>query len=85
MGIEIDYFVQTDEPNNSDINGIPVISFKNLIKIDIDKIVLIAMNNDKAINEIEKNILSATHSNSIRIYNCRNFINDNLLIKHNAT
>ena len=48
MGIAIDYFVQTDEPNNSDINGVPVISFRNLIEIDRDKIVLIAMNNNKA-------------------------------------
>lgn len=86
MGIEIDYFVQTDEPNNREINNVPVISLKNFIEIDRDenKIVFIAINNDKVIKEIEKKILSVTHSDSIRIYNCRNFINDNLLKKNNV-
>ena len=85
MGIIIDYFVQTDEPNIRGIKGVPVISFKNFIDIDRDqkgKIVFIAINNEEAIDEIERNILSAAHSESIRIYNCRNFINDNLLKKH---
>ena len=86
MGIEIDYFVQTDEPSKREIDGVPVISFKDLLEIDRDenKIVFIAINNNKAIDEIEKNILSAAHMDSIRIYNCRNFINDNLLKKNNA-
>lgn len=88
MGIEIDCFVQTDEPKDNEINGVPVISYKRWIEIGKDgknKIVFIAINNIEAINEIERNILSTIYSDSIRIYNCRNFINDNLLKKHNNT
>ena len=63
-----------------------MISFKNLIEVDKDenKIVFIAINDNKAINEIKNNILSAAHSGSIRIYDCRNFINDNLFKKNNT-
>lgn len=86
MGIEVDYFVQTDEPNGKDINGVPVISFKNFIDNDREenKVVLIAISNKKAISEIERNILSATHPGSIRIYNCKSFIIDSLYKEYNT-
>lgn len=85
LGGGIDYFVQTNEPNCERIEGIPVISLKTMAKIKADKIIFIAMNNTRVIREIEKNIFEQCGSdNLIRVYNCRNFISDNLLVTYST-
>ncbi len=76
MGLEIDYFVQSEEPEIKELNGTPVISFETMINLKTDKIVFIAINNQKAIRQIEKNITSK--DKECHIYDCNNFINDNL-------
>lgn len=77
MGLEIDYFVQSEEPEIKELNGTPVISFETMINMKTNKIVFIAINNQKVINEIGKNIMSKDKESII--YDCSSFINDNLL------
>lgn len=78
-----DYFVQTDEPACEKIDEIAVISLRTMINIKSDKLIFIAMNNTRVIREIEKNIYAQCGSDYIvKIFNCRNFISDNLLLRH---
>lgn len=83
MGGGVDYFVQTNEPECKEVKGTPVISFKSMMSIKADKIVFIAMNDSKAIREIEKNIYAQSDPGTVKIYNCKDFIKDNLVIQHN--
>lgn len=80
IGVRVDYFVQTDDPNRKEIYGVPVISLKVMLSMETNKLVFIAMNNTKVIKEIERNINNQSSSANItRVFNCRNFISDNLL------
>lgn len=82
MGGSVDYFVQTDKPDCETIDGVPVISLETMASMKTDKLIYIALNNAKLIGQIEKNIYARCDSNSIiHVYNCRNFISDNLLTK----
>ncbi|MBD5523527.1 MAG: hypothetical protein HDR04_03745 [Lachnospiraceae bacterium] len=78
--MEIDYFVQTEEPVVKEIEKIPVISFERMIKMKGLKIVLIAMGNKKIAYEVGMNIYNADSAN-IKVYYCGNFIEDNLLME----
>lgn len=83
FGGGVDYFVQTQEPPSVFIDEIPVISLKALADIKADKHIFIAMNNTRTIRQIEEEIYDkCSADNIIQIYNCRNFINDNLLARH---
>lgn len=79
MGLEVDSFVQSDEPKIKEINGMPVISFNTMIGMETDKIIFIAIDNHKVVREIENRIINKDKRSII--YDCRNFINDNLFKK----
>ncbi|WP_300809018.1 methyltransferase domain-containing protein [uncultured Acetatifactor sp.] len=81
MDIEVDCFVQTEEAECSEIDGIPVIPFRSMMTLEGKKIVLIAMNDKNAISEIEKKIFYSCPSDMVKVYDCRNFIKDNCLKK----
>lgn len=78
-----DYFVQTNEPECKEIKGTPVISFKSMMNIKADKIIFIAMNDSRAIREIKKNIYAQSDPGTVKLYNCRDFIRDNLMFQPN--
>ncbi len=75
---DIDCFVQTEEPILNEVEGIPVISYKEFNQIEGKKIVYIAVDNTRIAKEIEKMIYSVGNS-GIKVYQCATFINDNLL------
>ncbi len=77
-----DYFVQSESPTCKNIDGVPVISLKEMANIKTDKLVFIAVSNTKTSREIEKNIFDQCGADyTISVYNCRNFISDNLLVQ----
>lgn len=79
--MHIDYFVQTEEPERgAEVKGIPVISFEEMIRIEGDKIVFIAIGDKRISQEIERNIYRADSTN-IEVYYCGNFIADNLVTR----
>lgn len=75
---QIDYFVQTEESELKELEGIPVITLKKMCKMDGKKLVFIAINNRKVAIEIERNILIADPLNT-HVYYGGSFISDNLL------
>lgn len=79
--IEIDYFVQTEEPVVKEIEGIPVISFERMINMEGKKIVFIAMGNKRIAHAVGTNIYNADSAN-IKVYYCGDFIADNLLMEN---
>lgn len=76
---KIDYFVQTEEPDIKEIQGIPIISCKKMLSIDGKKTVFIAINNRKTAKEIGRNIHIANSCNT-KVYQYSDFIDDNLLM-----
>ncbi|MCM1425830.1 MAG: glycosyltransferase [Eubacterium sp.] len=78
-GVKIDYFVQTNEPQEKAVDGIPVVSLQDMNDMEANKIIFIAMNNPEVIDEIKKNLYADNGSETmIQVYDCRSFINDNL-------
>lgn len=78
-----DYFVQSQTPGCERIEGVPIISLKEMVDIKADKLIFIAMDNTKIIREIEKNIYdSCSSDNKVWVYNCRGFIKDNFPVRH---
>lgn len=78
--MEIDYFVQTEEPIVNEIEGIPVISFERIINMKGKKIIFLAISDKRIAEEIERNIYSADNEN-ITVYYCGNFVADNCLMR----
>lgn len=76
--MEVDYFVQTEEPIEKELEGIPIISFDKMINMEGLKKVFIAIGDKKIAEEIERNIYKADSIN-IKVYRCGSFIADNLL------
>lgn len=74
IGVKVDYFVQTEEPTKTEIKGIPLVSCQAMRKIDADKNIFIAINDVKAVREINRKI---NQSKKIRLYDCRGIINGN--------
>lgn len=83
ISVQVDYFVQTEESDVKEIDGVPVISYKEMIQIEGRKNVYIAINNIKIAKEIEKNIRIAENSD-IKVYQCGGFINENSFMFQNA-
>lgn len=79
---KIDYFVQTEEPAIKEIDGVPVISYKEMIQLEGEKIVFVAIKNTKIAKEIEQKIC-ITENRDIKVYQYNSFINDNLFMIQN--
>lgn len=77
--IEINYFVQTEEPIVENLEGIPIISFERMINMEGEKTVFIAIGNKRVAQEVQKNIYCTGNTN-IKVYFCSNFIEDNFLM-----
>lgn len=78
--MEINYFVQTEEPIEKELEGIPVISFERMKNMEGEKIVFIAIGNKRIAQEIKNNIYN-TNIKNIKVYLCGKFIEDNFLMK----
>lgn len=79
MGIVIDSFIQTEEPDNKVIDTIPVITIKNFKEKQKGKsVIYIAIANEKIIREIKENLYSLREQGSIVVYDAKSFIEDNL-------
>lgn len=83
IGVQVDYFVQTEEPKLEEIDGVPVISYMGMLRLEGRKQVYIAISNNKIAKEIEKNIRISENSD-IKVYQYGGFINDNLVMSLNA-
>lgn len=81
LTMHIDYFVQTEEPDVNKLEEIPVISFEKMISLEGKKTVFIAIGDKRISRIIERNIYNADHTN-IQVYDCGNFIADNLLTRN---
>lgn len=84
ISVQVNYFVQTEEPDIKEIDGVPVISYKEMIQLEGRKNVYIAIKNIKIAKEIEENIRIAKNSD-IKVYQYGGFINDNPFMFLNAT
>lgn len=83
MGVKVDYFVQTETPIKKNVENIPLISYRDMKKIEGNKNIFIAINDCRTVNMIKKKINELGCKNKILVYDCRNFVNDN--VWHNAS
>lgn len=79
IDVEVDAFVQSSEPENSEISGIPIISVRSLFDIEASKVVLIAIKNKRIVEEIEQKIYAK--DDNITIYDCSSFVDANMIRK----
>lgn len=78
LGLEIDFFAQTQKPAEDEMNGVKVITFDELLKIQDEMEIMLSIQNTKTCSEIKK-MFSKTERNDIEVFDMSSFINDNLL------
>ena len=66
IDVEVDAFVQSSEPENSEISGIPIISVRSLFDIEASKVVLIAIKNKRIVEENEKSKRQTNFNNRLQ-------------------
>lgn len=80
----IDYFCQTERPDRGELFGVPILSIDDIMRLDGDISILIAIKNDDdallVVNQIIK-----VRKERIRVFKCGSFIKENLEYRKGIT